>query len=425
MTGKEALAYIHNVPWQGTRLGLERTRELMEKLGHPEEKLRFIHIAGTNGKGSTAAMTASVLRAAGLRTGLYTSPYLQVFNERMSVDGEMISDKELGEITSMIRPLAEEMADPPTEFELITAVAMAYFLRRRCDIVVLEVGMGGRLDSTNVIPAPEAAVICNIGLDHVAELGDTVEKIAFEKAGIIKPGCDTVLYEPESAGVAAVVRRVCEERGAALHTADFSALESLEDSVLGQTFSYKNHREMHIRLLGRHQLKNAAVVLELAEVLRGKGYAISEEALRRGLAQAVWPGRFEVLHTAPAFIADGGHNRQCVEAVAAALEHYFPGKKIRFIMGVLADKDYDSMLEVLTPLAGRFYTLTPDSPRALSARALAEKLAPSGKRVEVCTDAADAVRRAMAEAGPEDVICCVGSLYMTGAVRTACRELLG
>ena len=237
MTGKEALAYIHNVPWQGTRLGLERTRELMEKLGHPEEKLRFIHIAGTNGKGSTAAMTASVLRAAGLRTGLYTSPYLQVFNERMSVDGEMISDEELGEITSMIRPLAEEMADPPTEFELITAVAMAYFLRRRCDIVVLEVGMGGRLDSTNVIPAPEAAVICNIGLDHVAELGDTVEKIAFEKAGIIKPGCDTVLYEPESAGVAAVVRRVCEERGAALHMADFSALESLEDSVLGQTFS--------------------------------------------------------------------------------------------------------------------------------------------------------------------------------------------
>lgn len=422
MTGKEALTYIHHVPWQGTRLGLDRTRELMEKLGHPEEKLRFVHIAGTNGKGSTAAMTASVLRAAGYRTGLYTSPYLQVFNERMSVDGEMISDEELGELTGRIRPLAEEMDDPPTEFELITAIAMLYFLRHECDIVVLEVGMGGRLDSTNVIPAPVAAVICNIGLDHTAELGDTVEKIAFEKAGIIKEGTDVVLYQSESAGVEQVIRRVCAERKAALHVADFSALQLLEDSIAGQTFSYKGHREMKIRLLGAHQIKNAAVVLELAAVLNAKGFPVSEEALHQGLARAVWPGRFELLHTAPVFIADGGHNRQCVETVAAALRHYFPGKKIRFIMGVLADKDYRSMIELLQPLAERFYTVTPDSPRALSARDLAEQLEQGGSPAVVCAGAGDAVERALREAGAEDVICSVGSLYMTGAVRAACLK---
>ena len=423
MTGKEALAYIHNVPWQGTRLGLERTRELMEKLGHPEEKLRFVHIAGTNGKGSTAAMTASVLRAAGYRTGLYTSPYLQVFNERMSVDGEMISDEELGELTEQIRPLAEEMDDPPTEFEMITALAMLYFLRQKCDIVVLEVGMGGRLDSTNVIPAPAAAVICNIGLDHTAELGDTVEKIAFEKAGIIKEGTDVVLYRSESAGVEQVIRQVCRERKAALHIADFSALRLREDSVSGQTFSYQEHRDLKIRLLGAHQIKNAAVVLEVTEVLRHKGFEISEDALRRGLAAAMWPGRFELLRTAPAFIADGGHNRQCVEAVRAALEHYFPGRKVRFIMGVLADKDYASMIELLTPLAERFYTVTPDSPRALPAQKLAEQLEKRGSTAAVCDSAEDAVARALKEAGAEDVICSVGSLYMTGAVRQACMKL--
>ena len=423
MTGKEALTYIHNVPWQGTRLGLDRTRELMEKLGHPEEKLRFVHIAGTNGKGSTAAMTASVLRAAGYRTGLYTSPYLQVFNERMSVDGEMISDEELGELTEQIRPLAEEMDDPPTEFEMITALAMLYFLRQKCDIVVLEVGMGGRLDSTNVIPAPVAAVICNIGLDHTAELGDTVEKITFEKAGIIKEGTNVVLYQSESAGVEQVIRQVCRERNAALHIADFSALQLLEDSISGQTFSYKEHQNLKIRLLGAHQLKNAAVVLEVAEVLRHKGFEISEDALRRGLAQATWPGRFELLHTAPAFIADGGHNRQCVEAVAAALEHYFPGRKVRFIMGVLADKDYASMIELLTPVAERFYTVTPESPRALPARELAEQLEKSGSAAVVCDSAEDAVARALKEAGADDVICSVGSLYMTGAVRQACMKL--
>lgn len=425
MTGLEAITYLESVPWQGTRLGLDRTRELLSRLGNPEKALRFVHVAGTNGKGSTSTMLASVLQAAGYRTGLYTSPFLQVFNERMRVNGEMISDEELGALTQQLRPVAESMEDPPTEFEMMTAIAFLFFQRRGCDIVVLEVGMGGRLDSTNVIGAPEAAVICNIGLDHVKELGDTVEKIAFEKAGIIKPGCEAVLYQPECAGVAAVVQEVCAKNAVPLHTADFSKLRALEDSIRGQRFSYRDWQDLRIRLLGAHQLKNAAVVLETVEVLRGRGFVLSDEAVRSGLSAAVWPGRFEVLGKSPVFIADGGHNRQCVEAVAASLEHYFPGKQFVFIMGVLADKDYRSMIELLAPLAKRFYTLTPDSPRAMSAGQLAELLASYGKPTDVCQSAADAVAKAFACAGKDDVICSVGSLYMTGEIRTAVLQKNG
>ena len=419
MTGQEAIAYLESVPWQGTRLGLERTRELLDKLDHPERSLRFVHIAGTNGKGSTAAMTASVLQAAGYRTGLYISPFLQVFNERMSVNGEMIGDEALGAFTEQVRAAAEGMEDPPTEFEMMTALAFLYFKSEGCDVVVLEVGMGGRLDSTNVIGAPEVAVICNIGLDHVKELGDTVEKIAAEKAGIIKAGCDAVLYQPEHAGVAAVVEEVCRREHVPLHTADFSRLTPLQDAMSGQRFSYPEWEDLQIRLLGGHQLKNAAVVLEIVSALRARGYAIPGGAVRAGLAQARWPGRFEVLHERPVFIADGGHNRQCTEAVAAALRHYFPGHEILFIMGVLADKDYSAMIETLAPLAGRFYTVTPDSPRAMPATQLAQLLRSYGKPADVCGCAAEAVAKAFAQAGADDVICSVGSLYMTGEIRTA------
>lgn len=419
MTGAEAIAYLESVPWQGTRLGLTRTAELLEKLGNPERALRFVHIAGTNGKGSTAAMTASILQAAGYVTGLYTSPFLQTFHERMSVNGVQIADEELGQLTERVRRIAEAMDDPPTEFELITAIAFLYFQAHRCDIVVLEVGMGGRLDATNVIPAPEAAVICNIGLDHVRELGDTLEKIAFEKAGIIKGGCDAVLYAPEHPGVGQVVADVCRRRGAALHRADFSRIECLSDSVAGQRFRYRGGPVLTLHLLGEHQRKNAAVVLETVEVLRRRGFAIPDGAVASGLDAARWPGRFEVLRTDPILIADGGHNRQCAASVAAALTRYFPGRRFLFIMGVLADKDYDSMLELLAPLGKRFFTLTPDSPRAMDAEALAALLRSLGKEADACQSAADAVAKALRCAGGDDVICSVGSLYMTGAVRSA------
>ena len=425
MTGKEAVAYIESVPWQGTRLGLERVQALLAQLGHPEQALRFVHVAGTNGKGSTAAMLAAVLRAAGYRTGLYISPYLQVFNERMSINGVQIDDEELGALTEQVRAVAEPMEDPPTEFEWMTVIALLYFQRHQCDLVVLEVGLGGRLDATNVIGAPEAAVICNIGMDHMKELGGTLEQIAFEKAGIIKPGCDVVLYPNEDMGVMDVVRRVCHERGAVLHTADFSALRPLENSILGQRFSYRQWEALSVRLLGAHQLRNAAVVLETVGVLRSRGYAVPEAAVRDGLAAAVWPGRFELLHTDPVFIADGGHNRQCAAAVAAALRAYFPGMQIDLILGVLADKDYAAILSILAPLGRRFYTVTPNSPRALSAAELARALTPYGKPTDVCQSAADAVAKAFGNAEKDAVICSVGSLYMTGEIRTAVLQRKG
>lgn len=416
MTGEEAIHYIHSVPWQGTRLGLERVTELLKHLGNPEKKLRFVHIAGTNGKGSTAALLSAVLRAAGYRTGLYTSPYLQVFHERMSVDGVMITDEELGDLTEQVREVAQTMDDPPTEFEMMTALAMLFFLHRKCEIVVLEVGMGGRLDATNVIPAPEAAVICSIGIDHVHELGDTMEKIAYEKAGIIKDGCDVVFYGHDDPAVVRVVEDVCKEKNACLHTVDPSRIHAAESTLQGQCFSYRNSGALRIRLLGAHQLRNAATVLETVSVLRSKGYRISPEAVRDGMESAQWAGRFEVL--SPTFIIDGGHNIQCINAVCAALKTYFPGKKVCFIVGVLADKEHTSMMRCLAPLASCFYTVTPQSPRALSAQALMEELECFGKPVSACTSALDAMERAMKNTKEGDVICAVGSLYLIGEIRT-------
>ena len=283
MTYEEALKYIHSVNWVGSKLGLERTRELLGKLGRPHEQLKFIHIAGTNGKGSTAAMLASILERAGYRTGLYTSPFINRFNERMQVNGEQIPDAVLAELTERIQPYADAMEDAPTEFELITALAMEYFLQEKCDIVVLEAGMGGELDSTNVIGAPEAAVIAAMGLDHVKELGPAMADIARAKAGIIKAGGAVVSYggNPEADEVFA---RTCRERGAVLRSPDFLQIVPGPFGLDGQRFSYGPWTDLQIPLAGRYQLNNAAVVLETVAVLRERGWAISDAAVRQGLA---------------------------------------------------------------------------------------------------------------------------------------------
>ncbi|MDE7245666.1 MAG: bifunctional folylpolyglutamate synthase/dihydrofolate synthase, partial [Oscillospiraceae bacterium] len=323
MTYEEALSFIHSVDWKGSRLGLERTQELLGMLRNPEKKLKFIHIAGTNGKGSTAAMLSSILTEAGFCTGLYTSPFINKFNERMQVNGEMISDAELAETAAYIRPYAVGMSDAPTEFELITALAMVYFVRRKCDIVVLETGMGGALDSTNVIDVPEAAVITAMGLDHVAELGPTMADIARAKAGIIKPGGSVVAYG-ENPEADRVFEQVCKEQGAALTKPDFNAIVPGEFDLEGQSFSYKNWSDLRIPLAGRYQMNNAAVVLETVEVLRGKGWHISDSEVRKGLAVTRWPARFEVLQRDPVFIVDGGHNPHGISATASSLQSLFP-----------------------------------------------------------------------------------------------------
>lgn len=414
---KEALDYVNGTRWRGAEASLRRIRELMSLLGDPQKKLRFVHIAGTNGKGSCAAMTASVLRACGYRTGLYTSPYLYRFNERMQVNGEMIEDEALCRRISAVRDKAEKMDEHPTEFELMTAAAMLYFLEEKCDIVVLEVGLGGRFDATNVVDTPECSVIMNIGLDHTAILGGTVEEIAAEKAGIIKKNCPCVLYEQEKSVMDVVAER-CRELDAPLTTADFSAIEPVFDSLEGQAFQYKGAMYA-LPLLGAHQLRNAAVVLETVGVLRARGWRLEDGDVEHGLYATSWPGRFELCAEEPDFIVDGGHNPQCAETVAENLMHYFPDNKRVLLIGVLRDKDYEKMTEILAPCADEFVTVAPDSPRALSAEELAGVLSRFSKPVTPCASVAEAVDTAKELAGEDGMVCASGSLYLVGSVRYA------
>ena len=414
MTDREAIELVHQRAWVGQKPGLERTRRLLGRLGNPQEKLKFVHIAGSNGKGSTAAMLASVLTAAGVKTGLYTSPHLWTFHERFQVDGAPISGEDLAEITAQVLEAAED----ETEFELMTAIGMVYFLRAGCDLVVLETGLGGRLDSTNVIPAPEAAVITHIGLEHTELLGDTVEKIAAEKAGIIKPGCGAVLYA-QGGGVRAVVEEACEHQGVSLAVTEEPVV--LSSGLTGQTFTYRGKGPYQIPLLGKYQVHNAAVVLTTVEGLRGRGWDISEGAVQEGLSRAVWPGRLELARRSPDVILDGGHNPQCMEALARALRELYPGKKLIFLTGVLADKDYPAMMGEILPLAKEFYTITPDSERAMPAAELAAYLEGRGVKATPCGSVREGLELALVFLPPEDVVCVTGSLYMIGEV----RHLLG
>ena len=418
MNVTQALDYIHSVSWKGSVPGLSRTQELLRRIGNPEKKLKFIHIAGTNGKGSTAAMLASILRQAGYTTGLYTSPYILRFHERMQVNGQEITDGELSEITEFIRPHAEAMEDHPTEFELVSCIGFEYFLRKRCDIVVLEVGLGGELDSTNVIPTPEAAVITNIGLDHMEVLGDTVEKIAAAKAGIIKDGGDVVLYRSQDS-VVQVFEQRCKQVGAHLVKADFGALHPITHGLEGQSFDCGQWKTLSLPLLGGHQLYNAAVVLTTVELLREKGWQITDEAVRTGLATVSWPGRFELLRKEPLFIVDGGHNPQCIEALVNNIHDYLGGRRLTVLTGVLADKEFHSMYAGVAAYASEFITVTPPNPRALSAEDLKEYLGQFGKPVTSCDSVAEGVKLAMEQAGSEGVVLAYGSLYMVGEIRTA------
>ena len=422
MTGTEAIEYIHSFHWGGHTPGLGRIRTLLQALGNPQDGLRFVHVAGTNGKGSTCACIASVLHAAGYRVGLNTSPYLLRFHERIQVNGQQITDEELAALTQEIRPVAEAMEEHPTEFELITALAMLYFSRRCCQIVVLEVGLGGELDASNVIDTPEVAVITTLGMDHTAELGATMEEIAAAKAGIIKPGCDVVSYggRPEADEV---IRRVCRERNARLLEADFSRLEQREMSLEKNVVFCRPYGEVHLPLIGTYQPKNALVAVSALEVLRRKGWVISDADIVTGLSCVHWPGRFERLREKPVFLLDGAHNPQGMAAAAESLRALFPGGGLVFLTGVMADKDVPQMMRLLTPLAGAFVTVRPDHVRAMEATALAELLRPSGVPVRPCGSVEEAVAAAAALAGENGVVCALGSLYFSGDVRRAVEAL--
>ena len=422
MTVQEVIDYIHSANWMGSVPCLSRTENLLSMMGNPEKKLKFVHIAGTNGKGSTAAMAASILTKAGYKTGLYTSPYISRFHERMQIDGEQISDVDLVEIAEFVKPLADSLEAHPREFELVCCIAFEYFARKNCDIVVLEVGMGGAFDATNVIECPEVAVITNIGLDHTEVLGNTVEEIALTKSGIFKENGHAVLYRGEP-GVEAVVEKVCREKNVSLRKADFESLKGKSHDLFGQVFDCGERRDLVLPLLGDHQLHNASVVLSVVDTLIDLGWKISEENIREGLRDVSWPGRFDIVSREPLFIIDGGHNPQCIEALVKNIEDYLTGRRVVALTGVLGDKDYGEMYKQVLPLVSRFVCITPPNDRKLEAADLAAYLRRAGAEAEAFGTVEAGVAKAVELAGADGAVLCFGSLYTIGAIRDALMEM--
>ncbi len=422
MTYDEALEYIHGISWSFCKPGLERIDALCRALGNPQDELRFVHVAGTNGKGSFCSMLSSVLTAAGYKTGLYTSPYIKVFNERMQIDGESIENEKLIEITERVRPIADAMTDKPTEFELITAIAFLYFAEAGCDVVVLEAGMGGRLDSTNIIKSPVLSVITGIALDHTAFLGDTVEKIAGEKAGIIKCGAPVLFGGEDSAAKAVIKTKACE-LGSEFYSTKKTELSVHEANLSGTTFDYKQRKGVKTRLLGLYQPKNATTVLDAIDILKSRAFEISEKAVCEGILGARWPARFEIISENPLIIFDGAHNPEGITVAVESVSHYF-GKKLTVLTGVLQDKDYRFIAGELSKIADTAFTITPDSPRALSAEEYAKILLGCGVAATPCPDIKSALSSAYDAAKKKDTaLICLGSLYTYADVTAALEAI--
>ena len=413
MQYEEALSWLHGTPRFGARPGLERMVRLMDRLGDPQAGPAMIHIAGTNGSGSVAAMTASVLSAAGYRTGLFTSPYLEDFRERMRVDGRLIPEGDLARLASRVREAVGEL--PVTEFELVTAIGFLWFQEQGCDVVVLEVGLGGRFDATNIIPPPRCAVITSISLDHTQVLGDTVEQIAAEKAGILKPGSRAVLSGAQPSGVEAVVADRCRALGIPLTCSDAAGYRAREDED-GVTLRWRD-RTLSVPLLGRCQMYTAAAALDAVEALELSGLAIPEEAVEAGLRRVRWPGRMERLQTGPDILLDCAHNPGGLSLLAQWVAEHWRGRRVFLVMGMLADKDHRQGIRLLAELAFRFYAVPPPSPRALPADQTAAQAAEVCGRVTACAAVGEALELALAELEPRDALLVCGSIPLVGEAR--------
>lgn len=426
MNYKEARVYLDEVSKYGSVLGLESMRELLRRLGDPQNELKFIHISGTNGKGSVLAYLSTILSGAGYRTGRYISPTLFSYRERIQVDGEYIEKESLACHVTAIAAAAEDMQKAglpsPTVFEIETALAFLYFKEKRCDIVTLEVGCGGLLDATNVITTTLMEVIASISMDHTDLLGDTLAKIAAQKAGIIKP--DTMVVSAQQKSEAAqVIEDTCKEQHCTLQMVDESKISNVHYGAEGQTFSYKTCENVAISLAGSYQIKNAALALEGVEALRKLGYALSDQQVREGLLHTAWRGRFTTLRRDPTVIIDGAHNPAAALELKESLERYFPGKTLYFVMGMFKDKDYAQVIDLTAPLARHIITVeTPGNPRAMPARELAEAVGKVNPSVEWADSVAHGVEKALAMAGKEDAVIVFGSLSFLGEAADAVNE---
>ena len=423
MTYSEALAYIHSTDWRGSRPGLERIGELCRLLGNPQNGMRFIHAAGTNGKGSFCRMLSGILSAAGYRVGLFTSPYVFHFNERMMINNEEISNADLAFETEQVRVFADSMSDPPTEFELITAIGFQYFKHQNCDLVVLECGMGGRLDSTNIIKNPLLSVITGIDFDHTAFLGDTIEKIAAEKGGIIKENCPC-LWGGENENACSVLAEIAKAKNSPFSVVDRSSLAVKSMTLDGTIFDYGNLHDLFLSLLGTYQPRNAATVLSAVSLLQKEGLHIPEQSIREGLATAVWHARFELLRKDDLIILyDGGHNPQGVRAAVEAVRAYFPDQKVNLLSGVMADKDCTTIVQTLKSVAEEVFTVTPANPRAMDAEKYALLFIKQGIPATSFSTVADglnaAIQRSREKSRP---LVCLGSLYLYAELREALEK---
>lgn len=412
MTYNEAIDYIHSVSNFFCKPGLERIKVLCDALGNPQDSLKFVHVAGTNGKGSFCAMLSNVLKEAGYKIGTYTSPYILRFNERIMVSGEPIADNELANICETVKNACETMQDKPTEFEVITAIGFEYFKRQNCDIVILECGLGGRFDATNIINTPLLSVITGIDFDHQNFLGNTIKQIAYEKAGIIKSNVPC-LWCGDNKEAFEVISNEAKNNNSDLIICDHSEIVIKKATLEGTVFNFKEYENVFLPLISLYQPNNAVNVLYAVKQLLNSGFEISYENVLNGLKNTVWHARFEVINKNPLIIFDGGHNKQGVSEAVKSIKYYFKDTKVNVLTGVMSDKDYNFIAKEISSIAKKVYCITPNNPRALNAHNYADIFNNNNVEALPFENIFDALKTAMNDCinGGNSLIC-LGSLYM-------------
>lgn len=419
MNYNEALEFIHSRMKFGSQPGMERISALCEAFGNPQDKLKFVHVAGTNGKGSTCTMIAKMLEAAGYKVGLFTSPFIVDFRERIQINSEMIPESDFAEIVERIVPVIDELKlknIEPTEFEIITAAAFLYFLQEKCDIVVLEVGLGGTLDSTNIIKNSEVSVITSISMDHTDILGDSILDIAAHKCGIFKQGGHVVGYPQPDFTVERFIKEKAKESGCDYTHSDLGRIRLVREEFDGSTIIYAGCT-FKIPLSGKHQIYNFSTAISAINVLKGKGWDVSKKNMLDGVAALKIPARVETVSTDPLVIIDGGHNPEGFDALCAILEKYFKDKRIIAVFGMMKDKNYKYCAEKLAPICERIYTTTVSNPRSLTAKELADELKKYGTKVKPVDDCGKAYKKALKKADKDSVIIVCGSLYLASDIK--------
>jgi len=424
MNYNDAVAYIHSASKFGSKLGLANITKLLELLGNPQKELNFIHVAGTNGKGSTSCFIANILYSSGYKTGLFISPYVESFGERMQVNFKNIDDDSLIQNVEMVKETIDVMLEQgfnhPTEFEIDTAIAMLYFQQSKCDVVVLEVGLGGRLDSTNVIESSLSTVICTIEKDHMSILGDTLEKIAYEKAGIIKKGCSVVVYGSNDACTYEVIKTQCKIMSAPYQIVDFNQISDIRYYDYSYTFNFESFKDLKINMFGDHQIKNACTAIKAVQA--ATSLEISEASIREGLKNTKWPGRLEILSRNPLVICDGAHNPEGIRSLKNTVVKYFPDKKKIFVMAVMKNKEYEKMIEDIFPIADVAIAVRPSYDRALELDILKETIQKYCKNTKAFDKIEDGLDYAVENAVENSVICTFGSLYYIANVKNYVRK---